>query len=306
MLDCNHFEELCSASLDVALTRAQKRELETHLKLCPACAAYIEDLKALRAAWGDLKEPLPDALHEGIMRGILAEAEKKAKPAQKGRRITPMFTMIAAAAACVMLVMSGAIGNLIGGLKIAAPAGGGAAAGSGMSDAVMHSFEAASSAQNDQASSEEAPASARIAPPLDTGEAKQGGGKLRDVTGDASQENAGEATPFTQSAAADARTQTENAADGLSVTLPNALQANRFGFCYVAVGSGDPPVLKQASLIEKDGSIYYFRIENNMSSLEKLRAQLQEAGYETALRADIGIATDEDAADSLLILSLEQ
>mgnify|MGYP001623365510 CR=1 FL=1 len=64
MPNCEYFEELCSSSLDGELTRAQKRELEAHLAECPACAAYLEDLKLIRTAWGDLKEPLPEQLQE--------------------------------------------------------------------------------------------------------------------------------------------------------------------------------------------------------------------------------------------------
>ena len=50
MPDCEYFEELCSLSLDGSLTRAEKRELDAHLAECPACAAYLEDLKFMRTA----------------------------------------------------------------------------------------------------------------------------------------------------------------------------------------------------------------------------------------------------------------
>lgn len=307
MTDCRYFEDLCSASLDAALTRTQKRELDAHLESCPACAAYLEDLKMLRAAWGDVKEPLPGVLHEKIMQGILEEAGKKAAPSKKTGPMPHVFTMIAAAAACVMLVMSGALGNLIGGLKVAAPADG-AAADAGISDPVIHAFTAeGSTGEDEMAGGEDAPAPAYLAPQPEAGQGKaavqpgeeQEGGKQGSAAADA-----GAAKPFIRSAAGDSRTKSANAAEELSVKLPDTLLANRFGFCYVAVGRGDVPVLEGASLIEKDGSTYYFRIENSMSGLEKLYAQLQDAGYETAMRTDIGIAADEDAADSLMIVSV--
>lgn len=319
MHDCKHFEELCSASIDGELTHAQKRELDAHLKDCPACAAYLEDIRLLRTAWGDFKEPLPEVLHEGIMRGILAEAETKVRPAEKAKRLPPVFTMIAAAAACVMLVMSGVAGDLLGGLKIDAPAvaGGGAAAGRAATGTAPAALDAGSSAEDEFApSSEEVPVPAAIAPTPKVGtdtpqERAVPAEPFQNAAGSAPQksstfENSGEAALFAQDPVASGSARDKNAADGFSVTLPSGLQAHRFGFCYVAVGSGDPPALEQASLIEKDDSTYYFRIENNMSGLEKLRSQLREAGYETALRTDIGVALDENAADSLLILSVGQ
>ena len=141
MPDCEYFEELCSMALDGELSRAQKRELDAHLAECPACAAYMEDLKLMRTAWGDVKEPLPEALHQKIMSGVVEEAQKNAAPAkEKRKRRPPVFTMIAAAAACVLLAVSGAAGDLFGGLKVEqdepvmAAAGSADSAGAAMED----------------------------------------------------------------------------------------------------------------------------------------------------------------------------
>lgn len=265
MPDCEYFEELCSASLDGELTRAQKRELDKHLAECPTCAAWLEDLKFMRTAWGDIKAPLPEELHEKIMGHI---TDTLPAPAPPRKHTPPVFTIIAAAAACVLLALSGAFGDLFGGLEVSHPA-----------------------------------ASANTA--LDSGTPESRSMKASPST--AETETDSHIAPMEKKAAADEytiRSVPENAAASLAVSLPEELQAYHFGFCYVAVGSSDPPALEQASLIEKDGNLYYFSIENSMSGMEKLREQLQEAGYETAQRSDIGIISDDSAQLSLLIISV--
>jgi len=91
MPDCKYFEELCSASLDGELTRAEKRELDKHLAECPACAAWLEDLKLMRTAWGDIKAPLPEELHEKIMEHII---DAMPAPTPPRKRTLPVFTII--------------------------------------------------------------------------------------------------------------------------------------------------------------------------------------------------------------------
>ena len=171
MPDCEYFEELCSMALDGELSRAQKRELDAHLAECPACAAYMEDLKLMRTAWGDVKEPLPEALHEKIMSGVVEEAQKNAAPAkEKRKRRPPVFTMIAAAAACVLLAVSGAAGDLFGGLKVEQDEPAMAAAGSaGSAGAAMDDLAPAAQDPEDTGK-------ARIAPPAAEPAAQNGGG----------------------------------------------------------------------------------------------------------------------------------
>ena len=63
----------------------------------------------MRNAWDDFKQPLADDMHEYIMQAVLKEREKPVKT----KRHFPVFTTFAAAAACVMLVLSGAVGDII-------------------------------------------------------------------------------------------------------------------------------------------------------------------------------------------------
>lgn len=317
MPDCEYFEELCSLSLDGALTRAEKRELDAHLAECPACAAYLEDLKFMRTAWGDIKEPLPEALHEKIMSGVMEEVQAKAEPQKKKRR-PPVFTMIAAAAACVMLVLSGAVGDMIGDFGVEDPGPAAEGRSTDEPDAameavpeVMTELQPSSEAAPDEAAAPQPEAQPYLAP--------ADGGKEEDVQqpaasvpetsgkqsrGAVSSENdaqPGVAVHFAQGDAPE-----KNAAAELAVTLPDNLLATGYGFCYVAVGSGEPPALEEARLMEKDGGTYYFRIPNSVSSLDGLRTLLQDAGYETALRTDVGITTDENAKFSLLIVQVKE
>lgn len=217
--------------------------------------------------------------------------------------------MIAAAAACVLLAVSGAAGDLFGGLKVEQDEPAMAAAGSADSpSAAMEDLAPAAQDPEDTGKARIAPPAAEPEtgnPPAPSGSDAPGG---QNTAGDKEQTAppAGEpeAAPEPATFVSPRLAADQNAAGGLAVTVPDELLTHSYGFCYVAVGSSTPPALEQATLIEKDGNTYYFKIENSMTVLEKLGNQLQEAGYETALRSDVGITTDESAKDSLLIVSV--
>lgn len=329
MPNCEYFEELCSSSLDGELTRAQKRELEAHLAECPACAAYLEDLKLLRTAWGDLKEPLPEQLHEKIMSGILEEAQSKVVPMEKKKRRPPVFTMIAAAAACVMLVISGAVNDLLGGVKVenssvgvADTATGGAAMEeipeSEQSDTTLpetteivpSTIEPAQDAQpqsepeanseNEGAYGSQNAASAEDSTQQEETAAAGGSSAASSALGNA---------PVVASAGApqvNNRLATVNSAEKQAISLPENLRTHQFSSCYVAVGSGDVSVLKDASLLEKIDNVYYFEIRSSVSSMDSCLKTLQDNGFETALRQDVGVTISENAESVLLILVLQE
>lgn len=319
MPNCEYFEELCSASLDGELTRVQKRELDTHLAACPACAAYLEDLKLLRTAWGDLKEPLPDELHERIMGGVLEEAQKKVKPMEKRKRRPPVFTMLAAAAACVMLAMSGAVGDLLGGLdaqetgdKTANVAAGGAAMEEASETSGETNAPAPQAAEDGSGVSPSTLVPAQEVQPQPAPETEKQTGADEDsgAAGNQAPEAAGSASgaaPAVASAKphAGGRSIDANAAEKQSITLPDDLQTHQFVLCYVAVGSGDPLLLKDATLLEKIDNVYYFEVPGGMSAVETDIKVLQDGGFETAIRSDIGVALNESAESSLLILVVE-
>lgn len=113
--NCERYEALCSAAIDNALTKQEQKELDAHLAECPSCRAYLEELRTMRSLWKELETPIPPALHEKIMSEIEAEVQKTiVQMPQKHRRRPPVFTMLAAAAACVILAVSGNLTGLFG------------------------------------------------------------------------------------------------------------------------------------------------------------------------------------------------
>lgn len=118
--NCERYEALCSAAIDNALTKQEQKELDAHLAECPSCRAYLEELRTMRSLWKELETPMPPALHEKIMGEIEAEVQKTiVQMPQKHRRRPPVFTMLAAAAACVILAVSGNLTGLFGQLGTA-------------------------------------------------------------------------------------------------------------------------------------------------------------------------------------------
>ena len=130
MPDCIYFENLCSASVDGTLSRAEKKELEAHLAECPACREYLEDMRVMRTLWRELDDPAPAGLHGSIMAAVRAQSEaaeetapadnviaipvREAAPLHAKKRMRSVVLMLGAAAACVALVVSG---GLSGGLN---------------------------------------------------------------------------------------------------------------------------------------------------------------------------------------------
>ena len=105
MSECERYQLLTSQLLDGELTEAEEAELRAHMATCPDCAAMYdafaevsEALKAEAAA-----EPLPAALHEGIMEKVRV-AEKAKKTHGAIVRLRPIL----AAAAC-LVVLAGTV-----------------------------------------------------------------------------------------------------------------------------------------------------------------------------------------------------
>jgi anti-sigma factor RsiW len=59
-LVCRQAVELVTDYLDGALSRRERRRLETHLRACPNCAAYLEQIKMTIRLTGTIEpEDLP-------------------------------------------------------------------------------------------------------------------------------------------------------------------------------------------------------------------------------------------------------
>ncbi len=129
MAECEKMMELCEESIDRTLTPEEQELLERHLSVCPGCAAYLADLQFMTAAL--LEEPaFPDSLHASIMAGITEEASRTVIQTHRPNRTMPVLALLAAAAACVVLVLSGALGDRLYNLDLSLAGGGSSGASS--------------------------------------------------------------------------------------------------------------------------------------------------------------------------------
>ena len=60
-LECQQAVELITDYLEGALSRRERRRLEGHLRACPNCSAYLEQIQAVIAISGSVE---PDDLSE--------------------------------------------------------------------------------------------------------------------------------------------------------------------------------------------------------------------------------------------------
>lgn len=161
MAECEKMMQLCEQSLDRDLTPEEQAELDRHLEMCPACAAYLADLRFLTDTLSEAPA-LPPGLHERIMSGIENETRPKVvqQPHRRNRKM-PVSAMLVAAAACVVLALSGGLGSLMNNFNLSL-AGGGSSSGSAdtsaMSGGVNENGTSGESADTAAAPAEEAAA----------------------------------------------------------------------------------------------------------------------------------------------------
>jgi anti-sigma factor RsiW len=60
-LACQELVELCTAYLEGALSRRDRRRFEAHIGACPHCTAYLEQFRLTIEATGSLTEETIDA-----------------------------------------------------------------------------------------------------------------------------------------------------------------------------------------------------------------------------------------------------
>ena len=297
MPDCIHYEDLCSASVDGTLTREEKKELEAHLKTCPACREYLEDMRAMRALWRELDHPLPDGLHASIMAAVEADRavqmpESAPQPVENAprirnilpphlfRRAAPVLGMLAAAAACVTIVLTGGLAGIVGGENMADTAS---------AAVVQRSVQTTEDAVEAAPFTAIAPASgasgqAAAAPESAPAEEKH---EITDMETDQ--------TVGVQAAAAGVQA----AAAGVEpvVKLPEALGEHHFAAAYLAAGSGELPTIEGAVLLlEEDGRSYY-SLPDDVAVLESMIEALPGAGYTVSVINAEGAGTEAGEAD---------
>lgn len=101
-MDCDKYLELMSAALDGELSAEERRELDSHLAVCPDCAQLYQNLSGQTAVMRELDCEVPADLKERIMSNL----PKQEQPAKQGKVIHWKRWAPVAAAACLALVVA--------------------------------------------------------------------------------------------------------------------------------------------------------------------------------------------------------
>lgn len=101
-MDCEKYLELMSAVLDGECTAEERRDLDSHLAVCPECAELFRILSANAEAARGLDCDMPADLKDRIMHSL----PEQEKPAKQGKVIHWKRWIPVAAAACLVLVIS--------------------------------------------------------------------------------------------------------------------------------------------------------------------------------------------------------
>lgn len=97
---CEEYESLLDPFLDGELVGDEATRVREHLASCPACAAYVADAMAIRAAFGDIEETqVPEGLADGVMAVIRVNAVPQKKKTQ-------WVKVVASLAACAVIVFA--------------------------------------------------------------------------------------------------------------------------------------------------------------------------------------------------------
>lgn len=101
-MDCDKYLERMSAALDGELTAEERRDLDSHLAVCPECAELYHKLTDQTAALRELDCQVPADLKARIMNSL----PEQETPARKGKLIHWKHWAPVAAAACLVLVVA--------------------------------------------------------------------------------------------------------------------------------------------------------------------------------------------------------
>ena len=103
MKTCEEFAPLLSAYFDGELTESESAEVRSHLCVCPACRARLDELIALHGALGALEEAeVPEGFAANVMAAVRAEKAAQT-PRTKKRSAWRRWMSMAACAAIIAL-----------------------------------------------------------------------------------------------------------------------------------------------------------------------------------------------------------
>ena len=327
MAECKKMMQLCEESLDRTLTPDEQNMLDRHLKECPACAAYLADLRFLSDALGETPE-LPAGLHDRIISGIRKETHNTVIQTHSPVRVRrmPVAAMLTAAAACVVLVLSGALGDLMNNnFQLVLDSGGGSNGSGGM--------DAGSAAPAEAVTSGSA-APAGVVPHAETTneDGTMGNGTVPYHTTDAASAKVEKSTE-TQSRTANPPDEQHNetamprlasmpeddrpliAGDEpvafssdivqpqVGAFISNVMEGEIFAACYLVEGGSDLPDIGQEQ--QRDDGFAYYVADNNLAQLETLLDSLEKAGCTVNRYEESGVLFNETAKRVIIVVRLE-
>ncbi len=294
MSDREYFERLVSSSIDGALTEKEKEKLSAHLQECPSCAALKKDLERMRDMFMEGADSVcfPETLHENIMDKVRKEAHVKVVTPEKPVRRLPVFTMVAVAAAVVLAVLGGGLGQIFTMFGD----------NSGMSTASVE------------------PGGGGMAPaPEDVPEMEAGDSGGANNTGGADTAQAGISDysdgavmydEYDDTAIAETE-ESANAGNASSkssrdvtpgIEFPDSLKGMAVSHCYIASPS-DAITDIDGELVANENGASYFLLDNATSPVEETIVKLEQAGCIVEAYDDIGLVIDNREDKWLLILN---
>ncbi len=311
MAECEKIMQLCEESLDRTLTVEEQQQLDRHLDGCPACAAYLADLRFVAGLLGETPA-LPDGLHEQIMSGIQKETRSTVIQTHRPSRHMPVAAMLAAAAACVALVLSGALGDLMNTFSFGLTSGGSLDAGGASNVTASDMAAPAAIPPSAGETGAEMPSAAAGNETAMAKSAAPQGHSIEAppaVAGRALTEEAGmnEGSPRTIESILDYGEESADAGGEqpqIGAFISEVMEGESFAGCYLVEGGSELPEIGQEQ--QRDASFAYYVVENNLAQLETLLDTLEKAGCTVSRYEESGVLFNETAKRVIFVVRLWQ
>lgn len=107
----NAWADIISSGVDGELTDDKEQKWAEHDGQCEACHGYTDFLIKLSYNLSE-DNKIPEDLHENAMEVVMTDIERRTVQYTGPKHHIPVFTLLGAAAAVVILVLSGAFGNI--------------------------------------------------------------------------------------------------------------------------------------------------------------------------------------------------
>ena len=272
----------------------------------------------MKSLWKGLETPAPEGLHEQIMEQIMAEQGANVVPLpEKKKHRPPVFTMLAALAACVMLAVTGGLNGVFsqGDPEAAADAAVYSRPADGAAPAAADPPADGGTAADSGLTLPEDAGSAQLAPADGTADTPQASAKpVLPQTGTAEDAqsdpaDAGQA-PAVASAGPSGRAKTGEAdapaltSYALPVSVPDEIAEMPFARCFKVTGSGEMPFIEDMSLLLAADGVAYYALENNESKIAKAQEALRGAGFTVEINEAAPVSFQKDAGEVLFMATI--